>query len=69
MTPQRRSEEERVESAIPLVKELGFPVAACVVLLYAIKLLFSAYQEQVKARDAEQAAEIERLQKLLAERK
>jgi hypothetical protein len=44
-----------------ILKDYGLPLCACVVLCYAIKLLWTAYQEQIKARDAEQAAEIERL--------
>jgi hypothetical protein len=51
-----------------LVKDLGFPLAGCVVLCYAIKLLWGAYQEQIKSRDAEQAAEIARLTTALEKR-
>lgn len=52
-----------------ILKDYGLPLACCVVLCYAIKLLWSAYQDQIKARDAEQAAEIARLTQALAERK
>lgn len=46
---------------LTILEKFGFPIAACAVLCYAIKLLFGAYQEQIKARDAEQEAEIARL--------
>lgn len=54
---------------LTILEKFGFPIAACAILCYAIKLLFSAYQDQIKARDAEQAAEIARLTAALAERK
>ena len=51
-----------------ILKDYGLPLACCVVLCYAIKLLWGAYQEQIKSRDAEQQAEIARLTAALEKR-
>ena len=48
-----------------ILDKYGLPIAGCAFLAFALKYLWNAYQEKVKALEDEQKAEIERLEKKL----